>query len=251
MMPTLLAILIPIALLTLLVAALERSLKQRRKKRRQKVKPARAKPPPKPAATLPPPAPVPIPPPPAFGATSAGYPGASAMAQAAQLHAEAANWEKGVAGEQHVAALLAQLPYGWHVFHDLPLGTRGANLDHLVVGPTGVFALNTKNYSGQVWAAERAVRVNGTTKNYLYPAAVKEARRVSDALSRATGTRVDAWPVLVFIGSVTVKAFPTDLTILHAGQLVPWLMGHAPRLDQPGIDVILHAAAHPRTWSNA
>jgi len=39
----------------------------------------------------------------------------------------------------------------WAVWHDLPIGTRGANVDHLVVGPGGVFSVNTKKTHGRVW----------------------------------------------------------------------------------------------------
>jgi nuclease-like protein len=59
-------------------------------------------------------------------------------------------WRKGARGERFNGWLLDRLPSGWHAFHDIPVGHRGANIDHLVVGPVGVFTVNTKNVSGTV-----------------------------------------------------------------------------------------------------
>lgn len=54
------------------------------------------------------------------------------------------NWRRGAEGEERVAAILARtLTTDWVVVHDLTIGTRGANLDHLLIGPGGVFALHT------------------------------------------------------------------------------------------------------------
>jgi hypothetical protein len=43
--------------------------------------------------------------------------------------------------------------------NDVPVGDD-ATIDHLLVGPAGVFAVNAKNVSGQVWVGASGVRVN-------------------------------------------------------------------------------------------
>lgn len=49
----------------------------------------------------------------------------------------------GLEGELATAQLLSPLlAEGWKIFHDIP-GSRG-NIDHVLVGPTGVFAIETK-----------------------------------------------------------------------------------------------------------
>ena len=45
---------------------------------------------------------------------------------------------KGARGEERVAGILATLPDGWNVFHDLV--AQGLHVDHVVAGPAGVFA---------------------------------------------------------------------------------------------------------------
>lgn len=66
-------------------------------------------------------------------------------------------WEKdrdalrrGAAGEIHVGNILTDLPDDFYVINDLT--TPFGNLDHVVVGPTGVFVLDTKTWRGVVSA---------------------------------------------------------------------------------------------------
>jgi Nuclease-related domain len=57
-------------------------------------------------------------------------------------------WRSGAEGEKATAKALRKLPAGWEVVHDIDIG-RG-NVDHVVVGPPGVFVLDSKNLSGVV-----------------------------------------------------------------------------------------------------
>ncbi len=57
-------------------------------------------------------------------------------------------YEAGADGERQVAEALACLPPGWRVLHDVHWpGRPRANLDHVAIGPTGVFVIDAKNYS--------------------------------------------------------------------------------------------------------
>ena len=57
---------------------------------------------------------------------------------------------KGAIGEAIVGLRLNDLPDDFYVIHDL--STPFGNLDHVVVGPTGVFILDAKNWRGVVSA---------------------------------------------------------------------------------------------------
>jgi hypothetical protein len=64
---------------------------------------------------------------------------------------EAVAWRRGAAGERRTARLLSQLEgHGWVVLHDLALPGSRANLDHLVIGPGGVFVIDSKQYRGRL-----------------------------------------------------------------------------------------------------
>jgi hypothetical protein len=58
---------------------------------------------------------------------------------------------RGAAGERRTARLLGQLGrQGWTVLHDLAVPGSQANLDHLVIGPGGVFVIDSKQYRGRL-----------------------------------------------------------------------------------------------------
>jgi Nuclease-related domain len=64
---------------------------------------------------------------------------------------EAIAWRSGAAGEQRTARLLAPLErQGWAVLHDLAIPGSRANIDHLVIGPGGIFVIDSKQYQGRL-----------------------------------------------------------------------------------------------------
>ena len=160
------------------------------------------------------------------------------------------SWRNGSAGEVLVAAELRRLdPSSWTVIHDIPIGHRGANLDHLVIGPAGVFSLNTKNLRGNVWVAERVFMHNGHRTDYL-PKANKEARRVSQLLSAATGGPVPVRGLLVVICNyLKIKAQPKDVSVVGRWHLRESLERLPHVLSRQEAWPIAGAAMDPRTWS--
>jgi hypothetical protein len=91
--------------------------------------------------------------------------------------------DRGASAEEHVGSLLEQLPApAWHVTHDASLG-RG-NVDHILIGPAGVFTVETKSHPGPV----RVGRVHGAT--------IRQAHAQRTAIERVTGASVE--PLLVF-----------------------------------------------------
>jgi Nuclease-related domain len=64
---------------------------------------------------------------------------------------QARAWQRGATGERHTARLLDRLGRDGYVsFHDLAMPDSPANLDHLVLGPSGVFVIDSKQWTGQV-----------------------------------------------------------------------------------------------------
>jgi hypothetical protein len=84
------------------------------------------------------------------------------------LDKKRAAMRRGAAGEIHVGNLLADFPDDFCVVNDLT--TPFGNLDHVVVGPTGVFVLDSKNWRGAVSADGKGeLLLNGepTEKPYV------------------------------------------------------------------------------------
>jgi Nuclease-related domain len=64
---------------------------------------------------------------------------------------QARAWQRGAAGERQTARLLDRLGRdGYQVLHDLAMPASVANVDHLVIGPSGLFVIDSKQWTGQV-----------------------------------------------------------------------------------------------------
>jgi hypothetical protein len=90
------------------------------------------------------------------GLPSAGLAGVAVAALAGwrlrfRVSEQARAWQRGAHGEQQTARLLDSLGRdGYVVFHDLAMSSSPANADHLVLGPSGVFVIDSKQWTGQV-----------------------------------------------------------------------------------------------------
>jgi hypothetical protein len=91
--------------------------------------------------------------------------------------------DRGATAEEEVGAILDALtPHGWRVMHDIDTGH--GNIDHVAVGPPGVFTIETKSRGGTIDVDRIDI---GTWK---------QAYRHAKDVERATGTKPT--PLLVF-----------------------------------------------------
>ncbi|MEU4895697.1 nuclease-related domain-containing protein [Streptomyces sp. NPDC044780] len=165
---------------------------------------------------------------------------------------EAYGWRKGLTGERRVGAELERLTRkGWRVLHSIPL-PRGVDIDHLLIGPGGVFSVNTKYHRGaRVWVGDDSVKIGGQSYPYVRKSRA-EARRASLALSRACGFAVEVRPVLAFVDTDTITVTPSlrDVRVVRDREFSSFkrLEGAlTPREMEP----IYGAARNRRTWLNA
>jgi hypothetical protein len=102
----------------------------------------------------------------------------------------ARTWQRGAHGERHTARLLDRLTRdGYVVFHDLAVPGSPANVDHLVIGPTGVFVIDSKQWTGSVHqGADGLVWHN----HYRLDRALETARWEAQQVSRVLGSRAAA-----------------------------------------------------------
>lgn len=163
---------------------------------------------------------------------------------------EARGWYTGAIGERLVAARLAGLPDGWTVLHSLPLGRGGADIDHLVVGPGGVFTISTKlHVDASVWVAGRSVLVAGRRQAYTGRSA-SEARRVDRIVAGVVPDAPAVQPVVAVVGAkrLTVKAGPSAVTVLRAEQLRRWLRSRPVRLAPEQVARLVARFDDAATW---
>jgi hypothetical protein len=99
-------------------------------------------------------------------------------------------WRRGADGERHTARLLDRLTRdGFVVFHDLAIPGSPANVDHLVIGPTGVFVIDSKQWTGSVHQG-----ADGLVWHNHYPLdrTLETVRWEAEVIGRLLGTRIAA-----------------------------------------------------------
>jgi hypothetical protein len=130
--------------------------------------------------------------------------------------------DRGARGEEQVGELLGQLAdRGWMVIHDASFG-RG-NVDHILIGPPGLFTIETKSHQGPV----RVGRVHG--------AILAQAHAQARALQRATG--LTAEPMIVYSRAWVDKpaARRKGVRILPARTLIGYLDKREERISPEAI----------------
>ena len=140
----------------------------------------------------------------------------------------------GLLGEQAVAEQLQLLcAKSYQIFHDVPGGGKW-NIDHVVVGPAGVFAIETKartkrpgpNGEPDFKAVfdGRVIRFAGHADRKALEQARANAKWLSSMLSKATGEAVSVQAIVALPGwMVDIKTKDCDVKVL-SGKQVPGLI---------------------------
>lgn len=166
---------------------------------------------------------------------------------------EAAPRPRGAEAVEARTARLDPLPRSaWAVVHDVAVDAT-ARLDHLVVGPPGVFAVTNRRATEDVVVDGRHVFVGGIATTWLRDG-VALADRVGTALRSATGRDPRAWPVLVLDGcGVRVDERPPAATVLTSAEVPAWFLSQARTAHLSPSDVLAFdtAARAAATWTDA
>jgi hypothetical protein len=166
------------------------------------------------------------------------------------LSASSRPWYWGALGEIAVGRRLSHLGKEWTVLHAVPVGERDVDIDHIVIGPGGVFTVNTKNHSDQrVWVAGRTFMVAGQKQDHIRNSE-HEARRAARLLSAAMGRPVDVSPVLAVVQprTLTIRTAPERVVVMHDDRLVRWLKKRPPLLTAADVERVSEVASRPRLW---
>ena len=155
---------------------------------------------------------------------------------------------KGKEGELHVHNILAQLPEDYTILDDVMLktGSGTTQIDHVVVSRYGVFAIETKNYRGDIYGNDdrqqwTQVIVTDVTymkkwyKTYTYVTKnrfynpVKQSVSHANAIKRTLGVwpNLKVVPIVVFAGSAVLKNVTTQHHVVYDDQLLAPLRSYS------------------------
>ncbi|MBE0417914.1 MAG: NERD domain-containing protein [Coriobacteriia bacterium] len=120
------------------------------------------------------------------------------------------SWRTGRDSEWEVSeALAAHLGDDFYVLNDVELPGLGGNIDHLVVGPSGIHVIETKGIVGRVDATTDRLLINGYPQDvYLRKSKAQRSalrRFIKDALPSDPRT-YPIFPVLVFTRASEVRS---------------------------------------------
>jgi hypothetical protein len=154
-------------------------------------------------------------------------------------------YREGAEGERRAEKALRPLERdGWRVFHDVQTGY--GNYDHVAVGPTGVYLIESKNLQGVVRVKAGVPRL---TRRHdprqvipfrrIKPTALDDAGRIGEEIRRRTGRRPWVQAVVVF-WSEFPEGFVQDgrCVFIEGSKLRPWLEERPAHLSDAEVQAI-------------
>ncbi|MFE1861928.1 nuclease-related domain-containing protein [Streptomyces anandii] len=142
--------------------------------------------------------------------------------------------------------------HGWRVLHSIPLANK-VDIDHLLIGPGGVFSINTKHHHKRaVWVGDDSVVVDhGKPAPYARKSRA-EAKRVIRVLERYCDFPVPVEPELVFVGVTELKVVATQLDVrVYQERQVAALAPLSGVLTAEQIEHVYSVARHRQAWNQA
>lgn len=111
-------------------------------------------------------------------------------------------WRKGAEGEEAVGRALDLLAPTARTLHDRLIPQSRANIDHILVGPTGVWTVDAKNYTGEIAVRGRGSElwINGRNRSKLLAQAQRQRDVVQRVLAAGGLGHVPVRPALCFLG---------------------------------------------------
>lgn len=147
--------------------------------------------------------------------------------------------DTGAKAEQTVAEALNELPDDYFVFHDLEF--PGFNIDHVVLGPNGIFLVETKSQQGNITQENDVLLRNGRKffKDFLKQC-WSQAYSLRDHLNAERLHGLSIKPILCFSrGFVEIRGPVRGVAVLNVGYLRPYILSQRGSLLAQARDQII------------
>jgi len=147
--------------------------------------------------------------------------------------------DTGAKAEQAVAEALQELPDDYYVFHDLEF--PGFNIDHVVLGPNGIFLVETKSQKGNITQKNDVLLRNGRKffKDFLNQC-WSQTYSLRDHLGAERLGGLPIKPILCFSrGFVEIRGPVRGVALLNVGYLRPFILSQRGSLQNQVRDQII------------
>lgn len=144
-------------------------------------------------------------------------------------------WEAGTTGEKAVAKVLQELDDSYYLLSNVRLPRGKGDIDHVILGPNGVFAIETKNYSGKVmcygddWHRQRRGMKEKTQIDSISEQARRGASDLRSFIRRKNRLAVPVSPICVFTNpSVQLDLKEPAVPVLRLNELIGFVKSAPP-----------------------
>jgi hypothetical protein len=166
------------------------------------------------------------------------------------LTAENRRIYRGALGELLVGDTVDHLGPSWDVLHAVPADANNYEIDHLVIGPPGVFTILTQNHSGQEVVVDGETILVAGRRDDQARTARFEAESAAALLSSAAGRPVLVQPIIVSVNPkrLLVRNQPSGISIVSSRELERFFARLERQLDGPEVAFVSDVADRPTTW---
>ncbi|ACU89428.1 NERD domain protein [Desulfomicrobium baculatum DSM 4028] len=147
--------------------------------------------------------------------------------------------DTGAEAEQAVADALQELPDDYYVFHDLEF--PGFNIDHVVIGPNGIFLVETKSQKGNITQENDVLLRNGRKffKDFLNQC-WSQTYSLRDHLGAERLGGQTIMPILCFSrGFIQIRGLVRGVEVLNIRFLRPYILSQRGSLPAQARDQII------------
>jgi hypothetical protein len=156
-------------------------------------------------------------------------------------------------GELLVGDMLDNLGPRWDVLHVVPVDDSGKDIDHLVIGPPGVFTITTENFPGQEIKVTGDLLAVGNQRFDDIAVARELGQSAAELLSRAAKQPITVTPLLVVVTptKLAMREQPQGASVVASRALLHYLDKLDPTLDGAQVALISDVADRDVTWQAA
>ena len=153
----------------------------------------------------------------------------------------------GKMGEKGVADRLERLAKKhpeYQVINNLliPVKATTTQIDDVVVSPYGIFVIETKNYSGNIYGTENAEKWTEYYKRSSYQFRNPVKQNWGHVYALANYLRLDTGffiPVVAFSGAASIKHVKTEMPVIYIGRILKFISGYTQeRIDTERANMI-------------
>lgn len=170
-----------------------------------------------------------------LGVIAAAVPGTPALILiivALSSEGDLSNRMKGIRGEEQVASELSHLSDEFMLLNDVMLPGAHGNIDHIVIGPTGIFVVETKNYSGKFVSYGDSWFFQGYRRKYPSFSVSVQAKNNATSLGNLlhnSGFTVRVSPIIVFTNPyIRLWIHQQTVPVLKSGTVCNFLLAQRP-----------------------